>query len=369
MKDCRMTEKERFLRTMRYQSVDRRPLYLVGIWGDTLARWHREGLPADIRSGPDIHAYLGLGTRSLRLRNLNGVLGPYPPFEQRTISEDEEVRVFVDVYGRTVRDFRKQTTLPQWLEFPVKDRATLQRFLDQRYSMDYLDERFSREWEERICQPDQDHELNVLDGGCYYWTLRSIAGVEVASYLLYDAPDLVDELFERYCTLVMETMRRVFPQAPVNVIGFGEDIAFKTGPLISPDMLRRFILPRYRKAMEYAHSMGVDVTLYDSDGDLRSFIPDYLDVGINALFPCEVAASMDPVKLRRQFGPELRLAGGIDKREIARGPAAIDAQMEHIRPLIDEGGFMPAIDHTVPADVSFANYRHFIEGLKKLLAL
>ena len=364
-----MTEKERFLRTMRYQDVDRRPLYLVGIWGDTLARWHQEGLPPYIKSEPDIHKYLGLETRSIGLRNLNGLLGPYPKFEQRTISEDDEVRIFVDDYGRTVRDFRKHTTLPEWLEFPVKDRATLQRFLDEHYSVDDLDERFDQDWEQRISRPDQGHELNVLDGGCYYWTLRSISGVEVASYLFYDAPDLVDELFERYLTIVMESMRRGFPRAPVNVIGFGEDIAFKTGTLISPDMFRKFILPRYRKALEYAHGKGVDVTLYDSDGDLRPFIPDYLDVGINGLFPCEIAAGMDPVDLRRQYGTDLRMVGAIDKRQVAKGPEAIDAQMQHVRPLIEEGGFVPAIDHTVPADVSFDNYRYFIDKLKKLLEL
>ena len=364
-----MTEKERFLRTMRYEDVDRRPLYLVGIWGDTLARWHNEGLPPDIKSDPDIHKYLGLEAKSIRLRNLSGLLGPYPKFEQRIISEEDGVRIFVDEYGRTVRDFLTHTSMPHWLEFPVKDRATLQRFLDEHYSVENLDERFAQEWEERLSQPDQGHELNVLDGGCYYWTLRSIAGVEVASYLFYDAPDLVDELFERYFTVVMEGMRRVLGKVPVNVIGFGEDVAFKTGTLISPDMFRRFILPRYRKAMEFAHSRGVDATLYDSDGDLRPFIPDYLDVGINCLIPCEVAAGMDPVKLRQEYGRELRMVGGIDKRLVARGPEAIDALMQHIRPLIEQGGFVPAIDHTVPADVSFDNYRYFIEKLMKVLEL
>lgn len=363
-----MTERERFLRTMRYEDVDRRPLYLVGIWDDTIARWHREGLPCDIGEG-EIYNYLGLQAQSLRLRGLYGLMGPHPQFEQRTISKDEDVHIFTDDYGRTVRDFRKQTTLPEWLDFPVKDRATFQRFLDEHYSIDNLDERFDQEWEQKLSQSRQDHELTVLDGGCYYWTLRSIAGVEGASYLFYDAPDLVEELFERYFTIVMEGMRRVLGRVPVDVIGFGEDLAFKTGPLISPGMFRKFILPRYRKAMEYAHSYGVDLTWYDSDGDLRSLIPDYLEVGINGLFPCEVAAGMAPAELRQQFGRQLRLVGGIDKRQVAHGPEAIDTELQRNRPLIEQGGFVPAIDHSVSADISFDNYRYFIDKLMKALEI
>ena len=80
----------------------------------------------------------------------------------------------------------------------------------------------------------------------------------------------------------------------------------------------------------------------------------------------EVAAGMDPVKMRAKYGKKLRMLGGIDKREIARGPAAIDAQLEHIAPVVAEGGYIPFIDHSVPADISLANYKYFIKALKQL---
>jgi hypothetical protein len=78
---------------------------------------------------------------------------------------------------------------------------------------------------------------------------------------------------------------------------------------------------------------------------------------------------MAPVELRQQFGRQLRLGGGIDKRQVALGPEAIDAELQRNRPLIEEGGFVPAIDHSVPADVSFDNYRYFIEKLMKALEI
>ena len=85
--------------------------------------------------------------------------------------------------------------------------------------------------------------------------------------------------------------------------------------------------------------------------------------------PCEVAASMSAPELRRTFGKELRMVGAIDKRQISKGPAAIDAEIERNRWVIEEGGFLPAIDHSVPADVSFSNYSYFMEKMKKTLGL
>jgi hypothetical protein len=358
-----MNERERFLNTMSYQPVDRRPLHLVGPWGDTLERWYAEGLPR----GADLNKFLGV--EPLRTVNVTPAAGIFPPFETRTISEDDTFKVFVDSYGRTVRDFKHRTSMPQWLDFPVKGRDDLRRVLDEHFDVSNLDARFDARWRRQVEQAAKGDALVLIDAGCYYWTLRSLAGVEVASYLFYDAPDEVDELFERYCTVVIEGLRRVSPLVHIDVMGFGEDIAYKNGPLISPAMFRQFILPRYKRVMDQAHAMGIDLTWYDSDGDTRQFIPDYLSVGVNCLAPCEVAAGMSPPELRSQFGRPLRMIGGLDKRQIARGPAAIDAQLARNRPVILDGGFIPAIDHSVSSDISFDNYRYFVDALQRALKL
>ncbi|MBM3477334.1 MAG: hypothetical protein FJX75_29040 [Armatimonadetes bacterium] len=361
-----MTERERFLRTLRYEPVDRRPLHLVGPWPDTLARWRREGLPEGWDAAT-LHRHHCL--RPLRLRNVSGDHGPWPRFETRVLHEDDETRVFLDEYGRTVRDLKTHSTLPEWQSFPVTDRDSLARVTAERYSPDCLEARFGEAWEERVAAANASDDLVVADGGCYYWTIRSLAGVAGASYLFHDAPDLVDELCERYCCIALESLRRALARGRVDVIGFGEDIAFKTSTLISPAMFRRFIAPRYRRLMDLAQAHGIEATWYDSDGDLRPFIPDYLDLGIRCLAPCEVAAGMSPSELRPQYGRALQFVGGLDKREIAKGPAAIDAEIARNRPVILDGGYVPAIDHSVSADISYDHYRHFLDRVPAMLAL
>jgi uroporphyrinogen decarboxylase len=77
---------------------------------------------------------------------------------------------------------------------------------------------------------------------------------------------------------------------------------------------------------------------------------------------------MDPVRLRRKFGRDMRLWGGVDKRELAKGPAAIDAHLKELAPLVEEGGFIPTVDHTVPPDVSLDNFRYYMDRKRELLA-
>jgi uroporphyrinogen decarboxylase len=355
-----MTHRERFLCTLNYEPVDRRPLYLAEPWQETLARWRGEGLPADVEN---VHGYLGVTDYGYRMTNITPVAGPFPAFERRTVREEGDAIYYIDAYGRTVHDFKSKATIPEWVEFPVKEAADLRRYLDEHFDVANLDARFAPDWADKALAAQARGDVIMIDGGCYYWTLRSIAGVDGASYLLFDAPDLVDELCERYFTVVMEGLRRAVTLVTVDVIGFGEDFAFKTGPLLSPAMFRRFIKPRYAKTMAFAHEHDIRLTWHDSDGDCRLLLPDMLSVDVNSTVPCEVAAGMDPVALRAQFGRELRIGGGVDKRIVAAGPEAVMAELARLAPEIREGGFVPGIDHSVPADVSWDHYRAYLDLL------
>ena len=221
----------------------------------------------------------------------------------------------------------------------------------------------------RLRPPRRAGDVILVDGGCYYFTLCGVAGVETASYLLHDCPELVDELFERYFIVTMESLRRVVKIVQVDIVAFSEDFAFKTGPLISPAMFRRFLQPRYRELLDFARQHGVEFTWHDSDGDTRLLLPDMMAAGVNGIWPCEAAASMDPVQLHRQFGRELRMGSGFDKRLLSQGPAAVQAELERLAPLIREGGFIPGVDHSVPSEVSWDNYRAYIELIVKATEL
>jgi len=364
-----MNNRERFHAVMDYMPVDQVPMHLVELWPDTLARWRKEGLPSDIVDSGGVNEYLGL--TPLRVINLAGEIGPYPEYEMKVVAENDEEIIKTDNYGRLTKVFRNSTSMPEWIDFPVKNEDDLQAFLDHHYDVSNLSDRFADIFYDAVKCAKQSPDCVVMtNGGGFYWTIRAIAGLEYASYLLYDAPELVEDLFERILMINHECLRRLRGEGVhPDVVGYGEDLAYKTGTLLSREMFCQMMVPRYDKFLQEARGMGIEKTWYDSDGDLRPFMEDYISIGINCHAPCEVAANMDPVALRENYGKSIRMIGGFDKRIVAKGKDAIREEFKRLRPVIRDGGYIPAIDHSVSADISWDNYRYFIDGLKQEVIL
>jgi uroporphyrinogen decarboxylase len=151
---------------------------------------------------------------------------------------------------------------------------------------------------------------------------------------------------------------------------YWEDMAYKAGPLISPDMFRKFLMPRYKKLNEVLHSMGVDVIFVDSDGNLDLLIPLWLESGCNFVWPLEVAAGNDAVALRKKYGTDLIIGGNIDKRALTRGKEATkDEVMSKVPFLLEQGGYFPSIDHLVPPDIPFEVYCYYINLLREIAGI
>jgi uroporphyrinogen decarboxylase len=99
----------------------------------------------------------------------------------------------------------------------------------------------------------------------------------------------------------------------------------------------------------------------DCDGNINDIAGLWLEAGVNCMFPVEVAAGTDPLVLRERHGRDMLLMGGVNKRALAQGQAAIRAEIDRLRPLVADGGFVPHVDHRVPPDVSYQDYRYYLD--------
>jgi len=145
---------------------------------------------------------------------------------------------------------------------------------------------------------------------------------------------------------------------------FGEDICYNHGPLISPDMMREFLVPYYQQLLINLRRRNIDRGRHvffqiDTDGFCDPTIPVYREMGLDVMSPFEVASGCDVLRTGRQC-PWLVMTGGVDKRVLAQGKRAIDAMVDRIFPAMRErGGYIPTCDHGVPAEVKFDDYLHY----------
>ncbi len=148
-------------------------------------------------------------------------------------------------------------------------------------------------------------------------------GLEAFSYFLADCPDIIIQLLERN-TVRAVTLASHYPEDHGIVAGFlGDDIAFNSGPLLSPAWLREHYLHRLTRIVSAWHAKGIKV-LFHSDGNLNAILDDLVDAGIDGLNPIEVLAGMDIADIHRRH-PHLFMAGGIDVSQLLPfgSPAAV----------------------------------------------
>ena len=85
------------------------------------------------------------------------------------------------------------------------------------------------------------------------------------------------------------------------------------------------------------------------------------------MFPVEVGTwGADPIQLRKQFGKDLLMLGGFDKRILMQENADIEAEVRRLAPLVEEGGYIGFCDHRVPPDVTLENYLFYLETVRQI---
>jgi uroporphyrinogen decarboxylase len=136
--------------------------------------------------------------------------------------------------------------------------------------------------------------------------------------------------------------------------------------MVSLSIVREFMLPYYKRIIDFLKAHGVKIILVDTDGDCNSLIPLFVEVGVTGMYPFEVHCGMDIVKVRQQY-PTLQMCGGIPKSEITKGRAAIDKILEPVAEVIKTGGYIPFGDHFIPPDVPWEEFLYYRTRLNEII--
>ena len=189
-----------------------------------------------------------------------------------------------------------------------------------------------------------------------------------AMVLLMDQPEVVSKRMQIQGEFAARLADRILDKVEIDAVVFSEPIGGNDRPLISPQMYEKLVLKNYEPLLEVLHHREVSTICLQTYANARILIPSILRWGFNCLWACEVNIdTMDYGSLRREFGRDLRLIGGIDLDALRKDKTAIRQEIEEkVPPLIAEGGYIPLADGRVRADVPFDNYVYYRQLLEKV---
>jgi uroporphyrinogen decarboxylase len=331
-----------------------------------LERWKEQGMPQNVPLDQLLN-YDPPGNHGL------GQLGWceaafLPAFDTKVIEDRGDHELVQDGAGRHVLYFkgRREGFMPEYLDHPVKDMRTWEENVKWRLNPTtlgrYTDLENRMEFAKSQAKQGIMIQQNLIGG---YMYLRSLIGPTNLPYAFYDMPNVIHDCMKTWFKLADYVIARHQKYLTLDEVYLAEDICYNHGILISPDMMREFLIPYYQQLISNIKSRQIDKARHiyvqiDTDGFANPSIPIYKkEVGMDVMSPFEVAAGCDVVEIGKQY-PDLVIFGGIDKRVLAKSRSDIDKHLEYILPTMRKrGGYIPTCDHGVPEEVTYENYLYY----------
>ncbi len=318
-----MNTHERFDAVMQFRPFDRLPiLEWAPWWGQTLDRWHEEGLPADVTDRYAICRHFGL---ELYRQDRIGVYTPQCPRPES--------------FGAGI----------------IKNASDYREMLPCLYPGQAVDlEKWCR-WADEQRQGDAVLWFTV-DG--FFWFSRSLLGIERHLYAFYDQPELLHRINSDLADWILRVVEQVCSICTPDFMTFAEDMSYNHGAMLSEEHFEQFMRPYYDRVVPALRNHGI-MPIIDSDGDITVPAAWFARSGLDGILPLERQAGVDMAVLRRNH-PRMKFIGHFDKMTMSRGEAAMRAEFERLLPVAAQGGFLVSCDHQTPPGVSYRNYKTYL---------
>lgn len=201
--------------------------------------------------------------------------------------------------------------------------------------------------------------------GDIFTMVWELMGFEQFSLALYDNPDLVAKLFDIIGDLVLSMFEYFAQNDVVDVMWYSDDIAYVSGPMLSPQVFRQYFFPWLKKIGDLARKYNKPL-IYHTDGKLDVLMEDIIACGVDALHPIEPKA-MALADVKARWGDRLCLIGHVDVDLLARGtPEDIRQKVkENIEAAAYNGGYCLGSGNSIPEYIPFENYMAMLAAARE----
>lgn len=368
-----MNNRERALAILNYEEYDRMPVVHFGFWQELIQKWQQEG---HITKEESMRVYDGSKNEEVIAERLGFDFnwrrvytpntGLSPAFEKKVLEQSPDgFRTEQTPTGSIVKIRDGAGSIPAHVGTLLKGRKEWEKLYKPK--LQFSEERINDDVLASLKDVSKRENLMGLRCGSLFGEIRNYLTVEGLSYLYVDDEELYTEIIDTVGDLTYKCVKYSLESgAKFDFAHFWEDICFKTGPLVVPSVFEEKVGPHYKKITDLVRSYGIDIISLDCDGQIDTLVPIWLKNGVNTMFPIEVGTWNGNIKpWREKYGKKIRGVGGMDKKVFAQDYAAIDAEIERLKPLIELGAYIPCPDHRIPLDAIWENVQYYCEKIRE----
>ena len=370
-----MNNIERTLNILHFRDADRLPAVHFGYWPELLLEWAEQGkIPQEIARG--------WGDGNAKDRELDRLIGwdfdwgttvgarsgLFPPFEEKVLETLPDGSLRRQSGSGIIERIKPgKVSIPSEDDYLLKDRdAFVELYLPK---MQFSPERIDLDYWRHFNESRPNDRPVGLHIGSVLGDIRNMTSVVGMSYLLYDEDEtLFADIIDAYADMQYQCVKAVLETgAKFDFAHYWEDICFKNGPLIAPDIFDELCAKHYRRRNELCHAYGIDIISLDCDGVTDQLLPTWVENGVNTMFPIEVGVWGDQfAPAREKFGRKVLGVGGMDKTALRKDKASVDAELERMKRLVSLGGFIPCPDHRLMPGTKFELVQYYAEKIKEI---
>ena len=145
----------------------------------------------------------------------------------------------------------------------------------------------------------------------------------------------------------------------------GDDVGAQNTMLISPQLWRKFLKPRYARLARFVKRGGAKF-FFHSDGWIEPIIPDLVEIGVDILNPVQ-PESMDPARLKKAYGDALCFEGTISiQRTLPFGtPEEVVREVKERIETLGPTGLILGPTHAIQPDTPIENILALYKAVRK----
>ncbi|MDF2613136.1 MAG: hypothetical protein K0S71_922 [Clostridia bacterium] len=194
-------------------------------------------------------------------------------------------------------------------------------------------------------------------------------GMEEALIKMMCEPEMFQAVIDKIVDFYLEA-NEIFYEATkgkIHGVLIGNDLGSQQCLMLSPDLIREFVLPGTKKLVEQAKKYGLKV-IHHSCGAIYDIIPDLIEAGVDAIHPIQaLAAGMEPARLKEAFGDKVSFVGGVDAQFLLvhGSPGQVEDKVRELKSIFPTGLIISPSHEAILPDILPENIDALFRAMKE----